>query len=420
MLAIEAAIERIRSGQMVIVVDDEERENEGDLVVAADFADASAVQFMARQGGGLICLALTAERLDALALPLACPMPNALHGTAFTVSVDARHGVTSGISAQDRATTIRALLDPATRAEDLARPGHLFPLRAQPGGVLERRGHTEAAVDLARLAGLTPAGVICEILGEHGDMARGDELAAFAARWGLGIISIAQLADYLQSNQVALRAVADLPTRYSRFQVRGYEELRTRREHLALVLGEMAADDASGVAPLVRIHSECLTGDGLGSLRCDCGAQLDAALAAIAAEGRGALIYLRQEGRGIGLLAKLRAYALQDQGANTLEANVQLGLPIDARDYSAAIAILQHLGIARVRLLTNNPAKVAALEAGGIACQRIPLQVGATPANLPYLRAKRDYMGHLLTPTLGIEALEPSAEIQEVARGRSL
>lgn len=378
MLAIEEALERIRGGQMVIVVDDEERENEGDLVIAADFADADAVQFMARQGCGLICLALTAERLDALTLPSAWPTPNALHGTAFTVSVDARHGVSSGISAQDRATTIHALLDPATRAEDLARPGHVFPLRARPGGVLERRGHTEAAVDLARLAGLSPAGVICEILGEHGDMARGDELRAFAARWDLGIVSIAQIADHLRSNQVVLRAVADLPTRYSHFQVRGYEEPQTRREHLALVLGELAAGGASDAAPLVRIHSECLTGDGLGSLRCDCGAQLDEALAVIAAEGRGALIYLRQEGRGIGLLAKLQAYALQDQGANTLEANLQLGLPIDARSYGAAIAILRNLGVYTVRLLTNNPAKVAALEAGGIACQRLPLQVGMT------------------------------------------
>lgn len=401
--SVDEALVALRAGHMLIVTDDEDRENEGDLVIAGQHADMQAIQFMARHGGGLICVALPGERLDALGLPPAWLQSNALHGTAFTVSVDActtTSGVTSGISAHDRAATIRVLLDPATRPDDLARPGHVFPLRARPGGVLERRGHTEAAVDLARLAGLIPAGVICEILGEGGGMARGAELEVFAARWGLGMISVAQLVDYVQQQVVVPSAEAELPTQYARFRLRGYREPRTGQEHVALVLGDPATRDEAGhnvgTPPLVRIHSECLTGDSFGSLRCDCGAQLDAALTAIAAEGRGVLVYLRQEGRGIGLLAKLHAYALQDAGADTVEANLRLGYSADAREYSAAVAILRDLGMDHVRLLTNNPTKVAALEAGGIACQRLSLQVAATPANVCYLRTKRDRLGHFL------------------------
>jgi 3,4-dihydroxy 2-butanone 4-phosphate synthase/GTP cyclohydrolase II len=421
MLSVEEAIAAFRAGQMVIVVDDADRENEGDLVIAAEFADTAAIQFMARQGGGLICLAMTGERLDALGLPAAWPVSTALHGTAFTVSVDARRGISSGISASDRAATIRTLLDPATRPEDLARPGHIFPLRARPGGVLERRGHTEAGVDFARLAGLTPAAVICEILGEAGDMARGEALQTFAARWGLGIVSVAQLVEYRQRNTVLLRAVTELPTRYGRFCLRGYVDPLTGYEHLALVLGRPDTLNAGASAPLVRVHSECLTGDSFGSERCDCGAQLDAALAALADEGRGALIYLRQEGRGIGLLAKLQAYALQDQGVDTVEANLRLGLPVDARDYTAAVSILHDLGIASARLLTNNPAKVAALEAGGIRCQRVPLQVGLTSFNRQYLQTKRERMGHLLEGhLLAREAQELFSNRGEATHGQAL
>ena len=411
--AITAALQALRVGRFVIVVDDEDRENEGDLVIAAEFATPAAINFMAREGRGLICVALTGARLDALGLPLMVPHARnrSGFGTAFTRSVEARHGVTTGISAHDRARTIAALLDLASGPDDLVSPGHIFPLRARDGGVLERGGQTEAAVDLARLAGLTPAGVICEIMAEDGTMARRPALAAFAARHDLPLVSVAALRDYRRAHgdtrpgvappPAPVRRVAEtlLPTAHGPFRLCAYIEVaRPEREpDLALVCGDLAAD--AGPAPLVRLHSECLTGDVFGSRRCDCGPQLDAALAAIAAAGRGAILYLRQEGRGIGLLDKLRAYALQERGCDTVEANEQLGLPIDAREYGTAAAILRDLGATRLRLLTNNPAKVAGLVAAGLAVvERVPLIIVPSPENARYLATKREKLGHLLDP----------------------
>lgn len=409
--SIEEALRALRAGKFMIVVDDEDRENEGDLIVAAEFATPGAINFMAREGRGLICVAMTGARLDQLGLTLMVPPERnrSGFGTAFTLSVEARQGVTTGISAHDRARTIAALIDPACKPDDLVSPGHIFPLRARDGGVLERGGQTEAAVDLTRLAGLRPAGVICEIMAEDGTMARRPQLERFATHHGLLIVSVADLRAYRRAHELArpaeaptrVRRVAEvrLPTPHGRFQLCAYGEVARpdREPELALVRGDLAAD-ASGVAPpLVRLHSECLTGDVFGSLRCDCGPQLDAALVAVAAAERGIILYLRQEGRGIGLLAKLRAYALQEQGFDTVEANEQLGLPVDGREYETAAAILRDLGVTRLRLLTNNPDKVAGLVAAGLTvAERVPLVVTPSPDNARYLATKRDRLGHLL------------------------
>ena len=394
---VEDAIEDIRQGRMVVVADDEHRENEGDLVCAGSHATPDLVNFMTRFGRGLICVALTRERADELDLPPMTERNTDPHGTAFTVSVDAarRFGVTTGISAQDRAETIRVLMDAATRPEDLRRPGHVFPLRAQPGGVLRRVGQTEAAVDLARLAGLPPVGVICEILNEDGTMARRPELVEFTRTHGLRFITVAQLVAYRLAKERLVHRIAEarLPTRHGEFTVIGYTSVIDDREHVALVRGEVAGK----ADVLVRMHSECLTGDVFGSLRCDCGQQLDAALRQIAEAGAGAVVYLKQEGRGIGLGNKLRAYDLQDRGLDTVEANRELGFAPDLRDYGIGAQILLDLGLSRVRLLTNNPKKIVGLEGYGLTISgREPLQVRPQEDNASYLDTKKSKLGHLL------------------------
>lgn len=390
---IEPALKTIAQGGFVVVVDDENRENEGDLILAADCATPEALAFMVRHTSGVVCAALTGERLDALDLPQMTARNGESMRTAFTVTVDARNGVSTGISAADRALTIRKLADPAATAGDFVRPGHIFPLRARNGGVLVRPGHTEAAVDLARSAGRAPAGILCEIVNDDGSMARLPQLAAFAERHGLPLISIADLAAYRRRAEILVRRVssARLPTRHGDFTAHVYKSLIDGTEHMALTLGR----PERAVAPLVRLHSECLSGDVFGSVRCDCGAQLDQALARIAAEGAGVLVYLRDhEGRGIGLSAKIAAYALQDAGRDTVQANRDLGLPVDGRDYLAGGHILRDLGIDRVRLLTNNPAKLTALATLGVSAERAPLPTVPTPHNRRYLATKRDVLGH--------------------------
>ncbi|MDE2490272.1 MAG: bifunctional 3,4-dihydroxy-2-butanone-4-phosphate synthase/GTP cyclohydrolase II [Elusimicrobia bacterium] len=398
---IEDAIADVGRGRMVVVVDDPARENEGDVIVAAEKCGVAAVNFMAAHARGLICVPLPAERLDALNLH---PMvdagtargPGAGRDTAFTVSVDAKKGTTTGISAKDRATTIAALLDRRTKAEDLMRPGHVFPLRARKGGVLVRAGHTEAAVDLARLAGLTPAGVICEILNPDGTMARTPQLKRFARRHGLKIVTIASLIDYRRRHDrlIERKASARLPTKYGDFEIRVYEETLTGKVHLAMVRG--GVQGAKGV--LVRVHSSCVTGDALFSAKCDCGLQLEAALKQIAAAGRGVLVYLNQEGRGIGLVNKIKAYALQDEGLDTVEANLKLGLKPDLREYGIGAQILADQGLSSIRLLTNNPRKIVGIEGYGLkVVERVPLQVPAGPHSARYLRTKKDKLGHWLS-----------------------
>jgi 3,4-dihydroxy 2-butanone 4-phosphate synthase / GTP cyclohydrolase II len=390
---IEEAVDDIRNGKMVVVVDDPERENEGDLVVAAQFATADAVNFMATHARGLICLCLTGERCEQLGLPQMTQRNEAALGTAFTNSIEAREGVTTGISAADRAHTIHVAIDPASTPHDLVQPGHVFPLRARDGGVLVRAGQTEAAVDLARLAGLVPAGVICEIMNEDGTMARVPDLVPYCERHGLRMITVADLIEYRRRTEKLVERVVtiSLPTEYGAFTAIAFRETLTGRDHLALVLGEVGDD------VLVRVHSECLTGDVFHSLRCDCGEQLEAALAAIAAEGRGVLLYMAQEGRGIGLLNKLRAYELQEQGLDTVEANVALGFAADEREWGIGNQILADLGITTMRLLTNNPKKVSGVEAYGLkVTEQVPIEMPPHPENVRYLAAKRDKLGHKL------------------------
>jgi 3,4-dihydroxy 2-butanone 4-phosphate synthase/GTP cyclohydrolase II len=392
---IEEALDDIRRGRMVVVCDDENRENEGDLTLAAQFATPEAVNFMAKEGRGLICLALTADRCDELGLNLMAAKNEAPLQTAFTVSVEARHGVTTGISAADRAHTIQVAVDPNSVPSDLVQPGHLFPLKARGGGVLERAGQTEAAVDLARLAGLNPAGVICEIMNDDGTMARVPDLIPYCERHGLKMITVADLIAYRRRTERLVERVVStaLPTAFGEFAAVGYRSLLDDKHHVAMVKGEV--DGAEDV--LVRVHSECLTGDVFHSLRCDCGEQLEAALAMIEREGQGVLLYLSQEGRGIGLLNKLRAYKLQEQGYDTVEANLELGLPADLRDYGIGAQILVDLGLSSIRILTNNPKKIHGLEGYGLSVsEQVPIQSIPNPHNEDYLNAKRDKLGHVL------------------------
>ena len=392
---VEKAVEEIRAGRMVVVVDDEDRENEGDLIFAAEKVTPELVTFMVRHCSGIIFVAMEGDRLEQLNLPLMAPDNSESMKTAFTISVDARRGTTTGISAADRAITIGTLIDPATRPSDLARPGHMFPLRYTPGGVLRRAGHTEASVDLARLAGLYPAGVGCEIVNEDGTMARMADLERFAEEHGLLIISIADLIAYRRRWEKLVNRVTEarIPTPYGEFRALAYES-HDGRTHVALVKGEPNGKDNV----LVRVHSECFTGDVLGSIRCDCGLQLEAAMQAIADEGEGVVVYIRgHEGRGIGLRHKLEAYALQDEGMDTVEANVELGFQPDARDYGVGAQILVDLGVSTMRLLTNNPTKRAGLEGHGLKIvERVPLESAPNPENIAYLRAKKEKLGHML------------------------
>jgi 3,4-dihydroxy 2-butanone 4-phosphate synthase/GTP cyclohydrolase II len=392
---IEEALEDIRAGRMVVVCDAEDRENEGDLTLAAQFATPEAVNFMAKEGRGLICLALTPERCDDLGLDLMAAKNESPFQTAFTVSVEAREGVTTGISAHDRAHTIQVAIEPRSRPQDLVQPGHIFPLKAKAGGVLERTGQTEAAVDLARLAGLTPAGVICEIMNDDGTMARVPDLVEYCARHGLKMITVADLIAYRRRHDKLIERVvsAHMPTDYGDFTVVGFRSLVDTKHHVAMVKGDV--DGKENV--LVRVHSECLTGDVFHSQRCDCGQQLEDALRRIEDEGQGVLLYLAQEGRGIGLLNKLRAYKLQEDGLDTVDANLELGLPADLRDYGIGAQILVDLGLSSIRLLTNNPKKIVGLEGYGLmVTDQIPIQHPPTEHNADYLRTKRERMGHLL------------------------
>ena len=393
---VEEGLEEIRKGRILLVVDDEDRENEGDLLMAADKATPEAVNFMATHGRGLICVPMTGERLDELKLGMMVTENTAPLGTAFTVTVDARRGVTTGTSAYDRAVTIRTLVDPQMRAEDLTVPGHVFPLRAKDGGVLRRAGHTEAAVDLARLAGCYPAGVICEVLDENGGMARLPQLRELAGRWDLKMITIKDLIEYRTHREKLVRRIAStrMPTDFGEFTAIAYEATVYDRVHLALVMGDVAGEEPV----LVRMHSECLTGVVFHSLRCDCGGQLLKAMAVIKEAGRGVIVYLRQEGRGIGLHNKIRAYALQEQGMDTVEANQALGFKADLRDYGIGAQILVDLGLKHLRLLTNNPSKRAGLDGYGLqVVERVQLEVPPNPENRRYLSTKRNKLGHMLT-----------------------
>lgn len=391
---IESAIEDIKSGKLVVVVDDEDRENEGDFITAAGNVSPEVINFMSKYGRGLICVALVEDRCDELGLELMVNNNTALHETAFTVSVDLLgHNCTTGISAQDRSNTIKALIDPATKPGDLGRPGHIFPLRAKKGGVLRRAGHTEAAIDLARLAGFEPAGILVEIMNDDGTMARLPQLSEVAKRFDFKIISIKDLIEYrIQRDSLIERIVSvDMPTRYGHFKLIAFREKHSSNEHLALIKGSWETDNPV----LVRVHSSCLTGDILGSLRCDCGEQLHAAMKMVEKEGKGAILYMNQEGRGIGLLNKLKAYKLQEEGMDTVEANLHLGFKMDQRDYGIGAQMLRHLGINKLKLISNNPKKRVGLIGYGLEIvENIPIEIFPNPYNEKYLKTKRDKMGH--------------------------
>ena len=393
---VEEAIEELRQGRVLIILDDEERENEGDFVCAAEFVTPETVNFMSKHGRGLICMPMVPQRLEELGIPQMVERNTARRGTAFCISIGARHEVTTGISAADRARTIRLAVDPKTRPDELARPGHIFPLRAHPGGVLKRAGHTEASVDLCRLGGLSPAAVICEIMNDDGSMARTEQLAAVARRHGLKMITIADLIRHRMRTERLVQRVAspNLPTAMGQWKIHAFHFELENRTHVALVMGDPTPEEPV----LVRVHSQCLTGDVFGSTRCDCGAQLKRAMSLIAAEGQGAVLYLRQEGRGIGLVNKLRAYEVQDQEhKDTVDANLSLGLAVDVRDYGVGAQILYDLGIRRLRLLTNNMGKYVALEGYGLEIvERVPLELPPLDENREYLRTKKLKMGHLL------------------------
>jgi len=395
-VSVETALDEVRAGRMIIIIDDEDRENEGDLMVAAEKISPEAINFMARHGRGLICLPLTRERLEELQLPLMVSDNTARFQTAFTISIDAKEGVTTGISAHDRAETILAAIDPETKPEDLARPGHIFPLKAKEGGVLSRAGQTEAAVDLARMAGLKPAGVICEIMNEDGSMARMPQLEEVSRRYGIPILTIADLIRYRMKHETLVRKLdeTDLPTSRGQFRLHVYEDTIHGEHHVALVKGDVDRGDPI----LVRAHSQCLTGDTFGSARCDCGEQLRLSMEMIEKEGRGVVLYiLNHEGRGIGLANKIKAYAMQDAGADTVEANRRLGFKPDQRDYGIGAQILVALGVHRIRLLTNNPRKFVGLTGYGLEIvDRVPLEVPPNACNLRYLKTKKEKMGHIL------------------------
>jgi 3,4-dihydroxy 2-butanone 4-phosphate synthase/GTP cyclohydrolase II len=392
---IPEAIEDIKAGRFVIVVDDEDRENEGDFIMAAEKVTPEAINFMAVHGRGLICMPMTGERLEALRIPMMASNNTSRFGTAFTVSVEAKFGTSTGISAADRATTVKALIDPKTRPEDLVMPGHMFPLRARDGGVLVRAGQTEATVDLARLAGLFPAGVCCEIMNEDGTMARLPQLEVIAKKLDVKIVSVADLIAYRYRHERLVQRVAEakLPTPFGDFKVIAYKSSTDPDEHLAMVMGDVATDDPV----LVRVHSQCLTGDVFHSLRCDCGEQIEIAMKRIAAEGRGVVLYMRQEGRGIGIHNKIKAYALQDEGLDTVEANISLGFKPDQRDYGVGAQILADLGVRNMRLMTNNPKKMSGLESFGLKItEQLPITTQPNPHNRRYLQTKQKKMGHLL------------------------
>jgi 3,4-dihydroxy 2-butanone 4-phosphate synthase/GTP cyclohydrolase II len=392
---IPEAIEDIKAGKFVIVVDDENRENEGDLVMAAEKVTAAAINFMAKYGRGLICLPMTGERLDALRIPMISSNNTSKFGTPFTVPVEAREGTTTGISAADRARTVQVMVDPRTRPEDILMPGHMFPLRARDGGVLVRAGQTEASVDLARLAGLRPAGVLCEIMNEDGTMARMPQLEEFSKKFDLKIVSVADLIAYRYRHERLVTRVAEakLPTQFGNFKVIAYKSSTDPDEHLALVMGDVATDEPV----LVRVHSQCLTGDVFHSLRCDCGEQIEMAMKRIAEEGRGVVLYMRQEGRGIGIHNKIKAYALQDKGLDTVEANISLGFKPDQRDYGIGAQILADLGVRNMRLMTNNPKKMSGLESYGLnIVEQLPITTRPNQYNRRYLQTKQKKMGHLL------------------------